>query len=39
MMSIVDLIGMYCGIVIFLRVWNIIADLEIVGNKLPHIKI
>jgi len=39
MMSIVALIGMYCGIVIFLRVWNIVADLEIVGNKLPHIKI
>lgn len=39
MMSIVGLISMYCGIVIFLRIWNIIADLEIAGEKLPRIKI
>ena len=39
MLSIITLIIGYISIIIFLRVWNIIAELEIAGFKLPKIKV
>lgn len=38
-LAIVVLLQMYVSIVIFLRVWNIIADTQIFGIKLPKIPV
>lgn len=36
---IIQFLSLYVGTVVFIRVWNIIADLELWGFKLPKIPI